>query len=187
MRAHLRISDIVVDDTVVRVLTLDHVARRNALTPELLAAIPAALPSSSASPTQPIRAVILEGAASTFSSGFDLRAIDGEKHTGVDPITVAADAIAACPVPVVAAVEGACRGGAVELLAACHVRVAAADATFAVPAVHLGLVYPTSGLRRFRRVLGAAAERVLLVGRAFSAADARGWGLVHDVVADARS
>ena len=73
------------------------------------------------------------------------------------------------------------------MCAACPIVVAAPDTRFSVPAVRLGLVYPASGLARFRRRLGAAAERVLLTGAVFSAEDARTWGLVHDVVADARA
>ena len=183
-------GSVVVDDTLgaIRVITLAHHARKNALTPAMLRELQAALPPLSASPTQPIRAVILEGAAGTFSSGFDLTALtEDERRRGVDPITPAADAIAACPVPVIAAVDGHCYGGAVEICAACVISVADVDSRFAVPAVRLGLVYPEGGLRRLRLRLGRAAERVLLVGTGFGAEDALRWGLIHDVVADARA
>ena len=88
--------------------------------------------------------------------------------------------------PVVCAIDGSCFGGAVELAAACALRVASTTATFCIPAVRLGLVYPATGLRRLRRTLGRNVERVLLVGRPFSAVQAQSWGLVHDVVDDAR-
>jgi len=175
-----------VDDGAVRIVTISNPGKKNALTPSMLAQLPLLLPTSSSSLSQPVRVVIIEGDGATFSSGFDLAALDDERHRGVDPITVAADAIAACPVPVIAAVDGACYGGAVELIAACTIRVTSSATRFAVPAVRLGLVYPVSGLRRFRRVLGRHAERVLLTGQPFSAEDARAWGLVHDVVEDAR-
>ncbi len=175
------------DDGPIRTLTLVNPAKRNALTPSMLSALSSSLPTSPSSPSQPVRVVILQGEGSTFSSGFDLAAIDGERAAGIDPITAGANAIAACPVPVIAAVDGACFGGAVELLAACSLRVASSTTRFAVPAVKLGLVYPVGGLRRLRRVLGAAAERVLLTGLPFSADDARAYGLVHDVVVDARA
>ena len=74
-----------------------------------------------AAPTQPIRVVVLEGEGGVFSAGFDLEALDdAERARGVDPITPAADAIASCAVPVIAAIDGHCHGGAVELCAACH-------------------------------------------------------------------
>ncbi len=177
----------VVDIDAIRILTLHHPAKKNALTRDMLARLPTLLPTSHASPTQPIRAVIIEGYGATFSSGFDLAALNDERKSGVDPIAVAADAIAACPVAVIAAVDGDCYGGAVELVAACSIRVSSSAVRFAVPAVRLGLVYPASGLRRFRRVLGTNTERVLLSGSPFFADDARAWGLVHDVVIDARA
>lgn len=178
----------VVDQGAVRILTLTQPARRNALTPSMLTALQGALPTAAASPAQPIRAVIVEGSGGVFSAGFDLGALDdGERARGVDPITPAADAIAACPVPVIAAVDGHCHGGAVELCAACPIVIAQRQTRLSVPAVRLGLVYPAAGLARFRRRLGAAAERVLLTGAPFSADDARAWGLVHDVVDDARA
>jgi enoyl-CoA hydratase/carnithine racemase len=183
-------GSVLVDDTLgaIRVITLAHHARRNALTPDMLRALQQALPNTPASPNQPIRAVIIEGAAGTFSSGFDLTALtDDERARGVDPITPAADAIATCPVPVIAAVDGHCHGGAVELCAACVISIADTDTRFSVPAVRLGLVYPAGGLRRLRHRLGRAAERVLLPGTSFSAHDARTWGLIHDVVDDART
>jgi enoyl-CoA hydratase/carnithine racemase len=175
-------------DVVVRVLTLDDAARRNALTRPMLSTLSSLLPERPAGRGQPVRAVVVEGAGATFSSGFDLDALDDdERARGVDPITPAADALQRCPVPVVAAVDGACMGGAVELVCACAIRVATTTTTFAVPAARLGLVYPTGGLVRFRAVLGRNAERVLVVGRPFSADDARAWGLIHDVVDDARA
>lgn len=164
-------------NSAVRVVTIDNEPRRNALTPPMLASLAAAM-----SVDEHVRVVVLQGAGATFSAGFDLRAIDDEHDRGVDPIGTAAAAIAACAVPVIAAVDGACFGGAVEVLAACHIRLCAASTTFAVPAVRLGLVYPVGGLRRFRRVLGTNAERVLLPGRPFGAAQAAAWGLIHDVV-----
>lgn len=177
---------VVADHGAIRLVTLAHPARKHALTPGMLRDIVAALPSAPASSTQPIRVVVLRGDGDVFSSGFDLTALDeAARARGVDPITPAADAIAACPVPVIAAIVGHCHGGAVELAAACPIAVAQRATRFSVPAVHLGLVYPAAGLARFRRRLGGAAERILLTGAAFDADDARVWGLVHDVVDDA--
>jgi enoyl-CoA hydratase/carnithine racemase len=175
-------------DVVVRVVTLARTHKKNALTRAMLSAVVDALPTSHAGPGQPVRAVVLEGEGGTFSSGFDLGSLDDdERARGVDPITPAADALQGCPVPVIVAVDGFCMGGAVELTCACAVRVASSTATFAVPAARLGLVYPAAGLARFRTTLGQNAERVLVVGAPFSAHDARAWGLIHDVVDDARA
>ncbi len=181
---------IVVDDLpgpaggLIRVLTLSRPHKKNALSRALLAQLAEALPTSPPSATQPIRVVLLRGEG-CFSAGFDLADIDDdERARGIDPISGAAAAIADCAVPVVAAVVAHCHGGAVELVAACHVAVADVACRFSVPAVRLGIVYPAAGLRRLRARLGPAAERVLLTGAGFSADDARAWGLVHDVAAD---
>ncbi len=169
----------------IRVLTLSRPRKKNALSRALLAQLTDALPTSPPSATQPIRAVLLRGEG-CFSAGFDLADIDDdERARGIDPISGAAAAIADCAVPVVAAVVAHCHGGAVELVAACHVAVADVACRFSVPAVRLGIVYPAAGLRRLRARLGRAAERVLLTGAGFSADDARAWGLVHDVADDA--
>ncbi len=181
-------SDAFGHDVVVRFLTLDNAVQRNALTPAMLASLAQVLPTRPAGPLQPVRAIVLQGAGATFSSGFDLASLDAdERARGVDPITPTADALQRCPVPVVAAIDGFCIGGAVELVCACAIRVASTTAVFSVPAAKLGLVYPTGGLVRFRAALGKNAERVLVVARPFSADDARVWGLVHDVVDDARA
>ena len=188
MSAAIQVFDDVLDEgVVVRVITIAQPAKRNALTPAMLEALIEALPKEQSSSSQPVRAVVLEGAGSTFSSGFDLTALQdlGDERV-VDPITPAADAIEGCPAPVVCAVDGACFGGAVELACACALRVASATATFCIPAARLGLVYPAGGLRRLRRTLGRDVERVLLVAAPFSAMQAQAWGLVHDVVDDAR-
>jgi enoyl-CoA hydratase/carnithine racemase len=186
MPAQLLTHDDVLDDGVlIRTLTLSHPEKRGALTRPLLAALVDAI---AAAADDDVRALVLVGAGGSFSSGFDLTSLDDhEQARGVDPITDAATAICASAVPVVVAVDGVCYGGAVELACAAAVRVAARTARFCVPAVKLGLVYPAGGLRLFRRTLGRNAERVLLTGAPFSADDARAWGLVHDVVDDARA
>lgn len=170
---------------VVRTITLQNPTKKNALTPSMLAELQQALRQPN---DDGVRAIVLCGAGDTFSSGFDLSALDDdERARGVDPITAAADAIEASDVPVVVAVDGSCYGGAVEVCCAAAVRVASTSARFCVPAVKLGLVYPAGGLARLRRTLGRNSERVLLTGLPFSADDARAWGLIHDVVDDARS
>ncbi len=178
MSAELLSHDDVSDGVVVRVLTMSHPKKKNALTRSLLSALTTALSASSLGDA---RCVLLVGADNCFSAGFDLTALDGERDSGVDPIGGAASAIEACALPVVAGIDGVCFGGAVELAAACAVRVAAASTTFGIPAVKLGLVYPASGLFRFRRALGRHAERVLLTGFPFTAPQALMWGLIDDV------
>jgi enoyl-CoA hydratase len=180
--------DALARDVVVRTLTLSAPAKKNALTHSMLAALKRALPTTPAGTHQPVRAVVLQGAAGSFSSGFDLSALDDdERARGIDPIGSAADALERCLVPVVAAVDGCCMGGAVELASACALRIAASSTSFCVPATRLGLVYPTSGLARLQAILGPHSARVMAFAMPFAAVQAQMWGLIHEVVDDARS
>jgi enoyl-CoA hydratase/carnithine racemase len=174
------------DDGGVRTLSLHNPDKRNALTRPMLAALEQALPTAVAGPEQPVRAVVLRGSPEglAFSSGFDITAIDeGERDAGLDPIQAPADALMACPVPVVAAIEGAAFGGALEIAMACDIRVASADARFGMPPAKLGLVYSASGLMRFLRcVPPSQLNRLFLIGEAIGAEEAARVGLVDAVV-----
>lgn len=171
----------------VRILRLSNPTKRNALTRELLADLVAALPAASADDHQPVRCVVLAGdpAGGAFSAGFDISRIDdSERASGLDPIREPADALEGCPVPLIAAIEGACMGGALELAMACTLRVASSSVRLAMPPARLGLVYSASGLRRFVRVLGPSqAQRLFLTAESLNADEASRVGLVDVVTA----
>lgn len=173
---------LVEDDGPVRVLTLSNPTKRNALTRALLDELRAALPAGPASDEQPIRAVILRGdpEGKCFSAGYDISAIDeAEKDAGLDPIQAPADALEACPVPVVAAIEDACMGGAFEIAMACTLRIAATSAKLAMPPARLGLVYSARGLARFLRAASpSTVQRLFLTGERLGGAEAQRKGLV---------
>lgn len=170
------------DDGPVRVLSLSNPGKRNALTRELLDELVRALPSAPASDSQPIRCVILRGdpVGGAFSSGYDIGRIDeGERALGLDPIRAPADALEASPVPVLAALEGACMGGALELAMACTLRIASTSARLAMPPARLGLVYSAAGVLRFLRALPASqVQRLFLTGSPLGADEAIARGLV---------
>ncbi len=168
----------------VRVLTLNRPARRNALVPELLDALGAALGEE-----RPARAVVLTGSAPAFCVGADLAWLGA----GRDPAEGVARLVAAhhatiramldCPGPIVAAVNGAAAGGGLSLALAADYRVASAAATFTAAYTRLALP-PDGGSSAFlARMLGTArAMDLLLRNRTLSAADALAWGLVNEVV-----
>lgn len=90
------------------------------------------------------------------------------------------------PLPVVAAIEGACLGGGLELALACHARIAADDpkTVLGVPEVMLGLLPGSGGTQRLPRLIGVpAALDLMLTGRQIRPAKARKLGLVDEVVA----
>lgn len=95
----------------------------------------------------------------------------------------AAAAIAGCPAPVVAAVNGVALGGGCELALACDFIIAADTARFGQPEVTRGLMPGLGGTQRLPRRIGPARARELLfTGRLVGAEEALRWGLVNRVV-----
>jgi enoyl-CoA hydratase/carnithine racemase len=101
-------------------------------------------------------AVIVTGGHEVFSAGVDLGELgNGVADLNVDDVLAATiTRLRAVPVPLVAAIEGACVGGAVELVLTCDARVAAEGSFFAVPATQLGLLYRPEGVAVLVAALG---------------------------------
>jgi enoyl-CoA hydratase len=90
-----------------------------------------------------------------------------------------------CRVPVIAAVQGICLGGGIDLIAACDIRLASADATFGIEEVHIGMAADVGTLQRLPKLMAPGVVRELAyTGRRFSAEEARGWGVVNAVHPD---
>ncbi len=95
----------------------------------------------------------------------------------------AINAVADCPKPVVAAVHGYCIGGGVDLITACDIRLAAADAVLSVREVKMAIVADLGSLQRLPGIVGAGhVAELALTGKDVTAARAREIGLVNDVV-----
>ena len=95
------------------------------------------------------------------------------------------EAVSAHPYPVLAAINGHCLGGGLELAVRCDLRVCAAGAKLGMPPAKLGLIYGHTGLERFIDVIGVAATRDLfLTGRTVEADRALAIGLVGEVFPD---
>jgi len=168
----------------VATLTLNRPEALNALNGELRRALLDAV--KAAGRDEATRAVILTGAGRGFCAGADLRGGSGERDfrrvltSEYNPLI---QAIRACPMPVVAAVNGVAAGAGMSLALAADLVIAAEEARF-VPAFHrIGLV-PDSGLARtLARALGRHRAFEILVGeRPLDAGDARDAGLVAAVV-----
>lgn len=97
-----------------------------------------------------------------------------------------ADAVAAAPKPVVAAINGLCMGGGFELALACDLRIAAPDAAaIGLPETRIGIFPGGGGTQRLPRVVGEAkALEIILRGLTFDGAEAHRIGLVHELAAD---
>jgi enoyl-CoA hydratase/carnithine racemase len=136
-----------------------------------------------------VRVVILRGEGRAFSAGADLSMVgalgDGGPRAREVAASgdVAATALEALPQVTVAAIHGHCVGGAVILAAACDLRVAAADTTFCIPEVDLGIPLAWGGIPRLlREVPPAVARDLVLTCREFGADEALAFGLVSRVV-----
>jgi enoyl-CoA hydratase/carnithine racemase len=130
------------------------------------------------------RVVVLRGRGErAFSAGADLSAIHGDGPPGgIQPV---ADLLESLPVPVVAAIQGYCLGGGLELALACDLRIAHRDALLALPEVGLGLIPGGGGTQRAPRLIGPGrAAWLIMSGERLSAAQAESWGLVEFVVDD---
>ena len=136
------------------------------------------------------RCVIVTGAGEMFSAGYDIGDIPDESFERdaealvAHPFHAAMEAVSAHPFPVVAAINGHCLGGGLELAVRCDLRICAAGAKLGMPPARLGLIYGHTGLRRFIDVVGVARTKELfLVGRNLDAERAEQIGLVNEVVA----
>ena len=95
-------------------------------------------------------------------------------------------AISECPVPVIAAVHGHCLGGGIDLITACDVRLASADATFSIRETRIGIVADVGTLQRLPKVVAAGhVAELAYTGKDIDAARAEKIGLVNDVYPDA--
>ena len=93
-------------------------------------------------------AVVIQGANGNFVAGSDLREFEGPLSPPEWPEVFSA--IGNCPIPVVAAIEGAALGGGYELALACDGRIAAPDAVVGLPEVALGIIPGAGGPSVFR-------------------------------------
>jgi enoyl-CoA hydratase/carnithine racemase len=167
-------------------LTLDRPAQRNALTPQLIADLRAALARADASAD--VRAICLTGAGDkAFCSGMDLSAAVSDQgalatHEGRRAYAGLLAELSRLGKPVVACVNGAVMAGGMGLLAACDLAIAADDARFGTPEVDVGL-FPYMALAPLSRCIGRrAALDLLFTGRKIDAAEAVTIGLVNRAV-----
>ena len=135
-----------------------------------------------------VRVIVLGGHGKAFSAGGDLnwmRAMAdytwGENHADAGRLAELFRAIAHCPAPVIARVQGDAYGGGVGLTAAADIAVASSNAGFCLSEVKLGLVPATISPYVIRAIGERAARRYFTTAERFDAARAQQIGLVHEV------
>ena len=173
-------------------LTMNEPERRNPLTgnsavPDFLAAVDRIHNDRS------VRAVILTGAGTAFSSGGDIRDMERqasgdvsgmqirhEYRTGIQRLPLA---LFNLEVPIIAAVNGAAMGAGLDLACMCDMRIASEHAKFAESFVRLGIIPGDGGAWLLPRLIGMSrASEMSFTGEIIGAELAASWGLVSRVV-----
>ena len=172
-------------------LTLNDVARRNALSEAMLAALGTAFADAGADPQ--VRVVVLAANGPAFCAGHDLKEMtagrsqeDGGKAYFAHVMAMCAgvmQGIVNCPKPVIAEVTGVATAAGCQLVASCDLAIAADTAQFSTPGVHIGLFCSTPMVTLSRNVANKYAMEMLLVGDMTSAVRAAEIGLVNRVAA----
>ena len=171
----------------VALLTLNRPAAMNALSTELRNALARAFREIEQDPA--IGAVILTGAGRAFCAGLDLKEMGGETQQPGGPAAMIEEgdmieAVRACPVPLIGAVNGFAITGGFELALACDFLIASSHARFADTHARVGIV-PGWGISQLlpRWIGPGRARELAFTGNFLPAEQACAWGLVNRVVA----
>ncbi|HEX5325953.1 MAG TPA: enoyl-CoA hydratase/isomerase family protein [Acetobacteraceae bacterium] len=173
----------------VRIITLNRPHRLNAIMPELLEDLIAALQEADQDPD--VRAIVLTGAGRAFCSGDDLKEFasqakdEASTRAYIERIQDVTRLMVLGSTPIVGAIRGWAVGGGLEWTINCDFALAAAGTRFFFPEVALG-VFVTGGVTELLpRLVGLQrARELILLGERFDAAQAHAWGLVWKVVPD---
>lgn len=174
-------------DDGIATLTLAHAATRNAIPLAGWRRLASALDEIAASDARVL--ILRSGVAGIFSAGADISefarfAEHADASAGFrTTMRIGIDALAALPVPTIAAIDGGCYGAAVALALAADIRLAGAAATFAVTPAKLGIGYPGKDVARLIAHIGRGqASRMLFSAQAIGAGEAARIGLVESAV-----
>jgi enoyl-CoA hydratase/carnithine racemase len=169
-------------------ITLNRPEAINAINDAIRSRVPDALQTLEAD--RGVRVIILRGVGERgFCAGADLK----ERPAVEDPLdarilgtrTTWIEAFDRVSKPIIAAIHGFCLGGGLEIALACDLRIASAEAVFALPETGLGLIPGGGGTQRLPRLVGLGrALELLLTGDQIDAAEALRIGLVSQVVAN---
>lgn len=171
-------------------VTLNRPRKLNAMSHEMFDALDAAV--TAAREDRSVRVVVITGAGAMFSAGADIAMVKEFADPALPPEHFRAkirrlqgvfDRLEQLEKPVLAAINGPCVGGAVDLVLACDLRIAVDEAFFLVPEVRLGLIPDLGATQRLPRLVGVArAKEMILTGRRFTAAECLAMGLLNRVV-----
>ncbi|MFT5574124.1 MAG: enoyl-CoA hydratase/carnithine racemase [Cryomorphaceae bacterium] len=172
-------------------LTLNDVAKRNALSEAMLDQLTQVLDEAALDPS--VRVIVLAANGPAFCAGHDLKQLTAGRDTQDRGRAYFADIMARCstmmqsivnhPKPVIAEVAGIATAAGLQLVASCDLAIAADTAKFSTPGVHIGLFCSTPMVALSRNVAKKHAMEMLLTGDMMSARHAAEIGLINSAVA----
>jgi enoyl-CoA hydratase len=180
--------DFAIGEDRVGTITLSRPAARNALSTKMMEELLHCFAGFYVNPDQ-AACLVVTGAGAGFCAGADLKERKGmsdatwrAQHAVLEQMV---RALMDCPVPVIAAVNGAAIGGGMELALGCDFIYAAQSARFALTEVTLGIMPGAAGTQNLPRAVGVRrAKEIVLTGALFSAEEAARWGMVNKVCPD---
>jgi enoyl-CoA hydratase len=172
-------------------ITFNRPKTRNALTFDMYKR----LAEICSTPPEKLKAIIITGAGDkAFAAGTDItqfRSFDSAQDAidYEDRIDQVLTSVESCPLPVIAAIAGACTGGGAAIAAACDIRLASADLKFGFPIARtLGNCLSAASLARLSALLGAGRVReIIFTSRLIEAEEALTTGLITEVLEDRQS
>lgn len=175
------------------VLTVDIPDTRNALSVPIVKELDALVDQAASDPG--VRCLLVTGGGNkSFVAGADIRQLvkmtPEESRYSIEVGHKLFSKLETLDIPVVAAINGYCLGGGLELAMSCDIRVCSANAKFGLPEINIGMIPGWGGTLRLARLIGESrAKDMLLRGKMIDAETARSYGLiaeVYDDVADLR-
>ena len=165
-------------------LVIDHPERRNAIGPAVIAALTAR--AGDLAQREDLRLVTLRGAGGFFAAGANVKVMAGLDAPGAEAFITslfhAIEAVRRIPVPVIAVLQGRCYGAAMELAAACDMRIADTGLISGMPEVRVGIPSVIQACLLPRLVGWGKTSELLLTGRDVIGAENRDIGFVERMV-----
>lgn len=171
----------------VATIRIDRPHRMNTINPTVLDELDAAIDRLEAD--DEVRALVVAGAGDdAFSAGADVQSMasSADPLDGIELSKKGKETfgrLEECPMPVVAAIDGYCLGGGMELAMCADLRVASERSTFGQPELNLGLLPGWGGTQRLQHIVGEGrAKEIILTAERYDAAEIADYGFLTEVV-----
>lgn len=175
-------------------IMLNRPNKRNAISLEMLQAFDNAI--TDINTMEGVRAVIIRGAGTAFSSGIDVTTFmllaqqyganwQQRMRRITDDFQGVFNRLERLEIPTIAMTHGYCLGLAMELALACDLRILAENTRWGLPETRLGMIPDVGGTTRLTRIAGPArAKEIIFTGGQYDAAQMADWGIINYVVAE---